>query len=150
MFILGILRVNIPPKVLFPQKKPSYQSKVIYLCSEKLPAFSFWGASPPRPLDFLNRSSVPGPRWGNSPQTPSSGVNPLVSTVAGHPQFLAVDVQKASASGGLLPPDPLPELCHWTTLGSVLLPSSLSCIKWHESLCFSLRLCCSNDVFTFG
>jgi len=34
----------------------------------------------------------------------------------------------------------------WTTLGDFQPPSSPSCIQWQWVLCFSLRLCFSNDV----
>ena len=67
VFIPGIYMGNIPQtSLIFLPKKPSYQAKVSYLCSEKL------SASPPDPP---NRGSAPGPRWGTAPRPPSSGVN---------------------------------------------------------------------------
>jgi len=100
-----------PKSLIFsPPKQPLYQAKGSYFCSRKLSASG--GRAPVQRV------------WGNSPQTLSSDVHPLVSTVSGHRQFLAVWCQnivckcvKASDSGGLLPLDPLPELCPWTTLG---------------------------------
>jgi len=53
-------------------------------------------------------------------------------------------VQNASASVGLLPPDPLPELCLCTTLGDFQSsdpPAPLAALSGNESLYFSLRLC---------
>ena len=95
---------NIPPSKVYPPHKITFVSGKSQLLVQRK-AFSFWGALSPDPLNW---GSAHGPHWGNSPQTSSSGVNPLTSTTSGHPQFLAVcaNVQKASASGGLLPPDP--------------------------------------------
>ena len=139
--VLGIF----PRKVLYsPAKEPLYEAKVGYFCSEKLSAS---GASPPDPTN-RGSASAPGPHCENSPRPPSSHVHPLMSTVSGvrhrHPQFLAVWCQnivfkgeKALASGGLLPPDPLPELCPWITMGdfrSSYPPATLAVLSGNESL----------------
>ena len=101
VFILGIYMGNIPQTShIFLLKKPSYQAKVSYLCSEKL------SASPPDPP---NRGSASGPRWGTAPRPPSSDVNQSIGvyTISGYPQFLAVCKCAESFSlGGFLPPDP--------------------------------------------
>ena len=47
---------------------------------------------------------------------------------------------------GLCPPDALPELGYWTTLGHFRSPASLATLSGNESFCSSLRLCFSNDV----
>ena len=153
VFTLGIYMGEfLPRQVLYsPAKEPLYQAKVGYFCSKKL---SVSGASPPDPM---NKDSAPGPRWGNSPQTPSSHVHPLVSTVSGHPQFLAVWFQnivikcvKSFSFWGTSSPRPIPELCPWATLGdsrSSYNPAPLAVLSGNESLCFSLRLCFSNDLF---
>jgi len=75
----------ISPKVLYtpvPPKKTFVSGKISYLCREKL---CFWALAP----DHLNRVSAPGPPWGTAP-TPSSGANPMVYTMSGHSQFLAM------------------------------------------------------------
>ena len=60
-------------------------------------------------------------------------------------KILCAKVQKTSASGELVP-RPLSELGHWTTPGTFRSPASLATLSGNESLCFSLRLCYSNDV----
>ena len=62
---------------------------------------SFWGISSPDPL---LRGLATGPHWGTS--IPQENVRNC--TLISH---------FASASGGLRPLDPLPELCPWTPLG---------------------------------
>jgi len=117
------------------------------------------------------RRSLQTPWTGALPLDPAGRTAPRLPAVtsihwclrcpdSGHPQFLAVWCQnivfkclKASASWGLLPPDPLPELCPWTTLGhfrSSYPPAPLAVLSGSESLCLRLRLCFSNDVFMLG
>ena len=126
-----------PPKVLYsPAKEPLYQAKVGYFCSEKLSASR--GEAP----DPMNRGCASGPRWENSPQTPSSDVHPLVSTVSGlrtPPVFgrmvskYCVQMLKSFSFLGTSSPRPptgaLP-LDHTGALSKFLSPSSPSCIKW--------------------
>jgi len=61
-------------------------------------------------------------------------------------KLLCTNVPKASASEGLRAPDPPPEFCPWTILGTSDPPAPLAALSGNESLCFSLRLCFSNDV----
>ena len=77
---------------------------------------------------------------GEQPQTPSNGINPLMSMVSGRPQFLAVWCQnimckcakKASAYGERLPRLPIGALPmdHTGRLPKFRPPSSPTCIKW--------------------
>ena len=125
VFILGHYRGNIPLQRLIspPQKNLRIRQKSV-TCAAK--SFQLLGRGlPPEPL---NRGSAPRPRWGTSSRPSSSGVNQLVS-VSGHPQFclcgvkiLCANVQKASLLGDFFP-DPLLELCPWTTLGDFRSPN---------------------------
>jgi len=150
VLILGVCRGDISPKSYIPQnslispKKTFVSGKSQLLVQRR--AFSL-SRLHPRPL---NRGSAPGPRWGNSPQTTkqwrqSIGVHGVRTS-----QLLAVWCQnsmckcaKASssaASGGLLPPNLLPELCPWTSLGDFRSSASralLAALSGSESLCFS-------------
>ena len=143
-----------PPKVLYSPKNLRIR-QTSATCAAK--SFQLLGSFDHRPL---NRGCAPGLRWGNSPQTPSSGVNPQVSTVSGYFQFLTVWCQnimcKCAKSfsfwGTYFFPRPS-ELCPWTTLGdfrSSYPPAPIAVLSGNESLCFSLRLCFSNDVFMVG
>jgi len=123
VFILGIYTGEYPPKVLYSPAKKNL------LLQQK-------ASKPPDPL---NRGSAPGPHWGNSPQTPSSDVHPLVSTVSGHPQFLTVCCQnivcKCVKSFSFwdffpIPPTATLLLDHTGELLKFLCPSSPSCIQW--------------------
>ena len=135
VFILGIYRGNISPsKVYSPQKKLRIRQKSA-TCAAK--SFQLLGALSPDPL---NRGSAHGLRWGNSPQTSSSGVNPFVSTISGHPSFWSCGVvskyyiqmwNKLKLLGVLLPsyPQNFAPGPHWGT-AEVRSPISPSCIKW--------------------
>ena len=83
VFILGILRGEYSPsppkKILFPPNT-FVSGKSQLLLQRK--AFNF----PPEPPTGV----LPLDPAEEQPQTPSSGVNPLMSTVAGHLEFLVV------------------------------------------------------------
>ena len=145
-----------PPKVLFSQKKPLYQAKVRYLCSEKLSAS---GASPPDPL---NRGSAFRPHRGNTPDPQQWHQSIGVHGVQTPPVFCRMVSKymcKCAKSfsfwgtSSLRSPTGALPLDHDGGLPKFRSPSSPGCIKWqtgNESLCFSLRLCFSNNVFMVG
>jgi len=82
-----------PRKILYPPRKTSYQAKVSYLCNEKLSA-SFFGGKGGFAPQTPQTGALPLDPAGEEPQTHSSSVNPLVSTVAGHTDFFGCVVSK--------------------------------------------------------
>jgi len=110
VFIPGISRGNIPPKVLYPPTKTFVSGKSQLLVQRK--AFSFWeGASPSRPPEQqLCLWTLLGEQPPDSPAVVSIHLCPRCpDTPSFWPcgvKMLCVNVQKASASGGLLLPDP--------------------------------------------